>query len=123
VKVFPALLAEVLFGTGGLIHNADAPAMLPDLADVALDEQAAQIVADDVGIRQSRAWFTGIRWQARVFHVAAHASGDLVFLCHVLVGLIVELRGLVFVIVVFACPASGQRWLELRTLSRLFGLF
>jgi hypothetical protein len=40
VKVFSALLAEVLVWTGFLLHDADTAAMLPDLADVALDEQA-----------------------------------------------------------------------------------
>ena len=38
VELFPALFAEVLLWTGGFVHDADAPAMLPDLADIALDE-------------------------------------------------------------------------------------
>jgi hypothetical protein len=45
VKVLAALLAEVLIWTGGFVHNAHAATVLPDLADIALDEQTAQIVA------------------------------------------------------------------------------
>jgi hypothetical protein len=44
VKVLAALLAEVLVWTGGFIHDAHAATVLPDLADIALDEQTAQIV-------------------------------------------------------------------------------
>jgi hypothetical protein len=54
---------------------------------------------------------------------AAHAACDLVFLGHVIVELIVELHRVVFVDVLLACSASGQRWLDLRAARGLFGLF
>ena len=38
VEVWFALFAEILVGAGSFIHDADATAVLPDLADVALDE-------------------------------------------------------------------------------------
>jgi len=38
VEVFPALLAKVLIRAGSFLHDAYAPTMLPDLADIALDE-------------------------------------------------------------------------------------
>src|SRR5690554_4741503 len=45
VKVLSALLAEVLVGRALLGHDADAGAMLPDLADIALHKEARHILA------------------------------------------------------------------------------
>lgn len=45
MKVLSAFLAKVLLWAGSFIHNADTTAVLPDLADVALNEEAAEIVA------------------------------------------------------------------------------
>jgi hypothetical protein len=39
VQVFPTLLAKILFGAGSFVHDAYTSAVLPDLADVALDEK------------------------------------------------------------------------------------
>lgn len=44
VQILAASLAEILVRTRGLFHDADAAAVLPDLALIALDEQAAGIV-------------------------------------------------------------------------------
>lgn len=44
VQVLTASLAEILVRTRGFFHDADAAAVLPDLALIALNEQAAGIV-------------------------------------------------------------------------------
>ena len=49
VQVLAASLAEILVRTRGLFHDADAAAVLPDLALIALDEQAAGIIRLSVG--------------------------------------------------------------------------
>jgi hypothetical protein len=45
VEVLAALLAKILLRTCGLIHNSDTATVLPDLTDIALYEQATQVVA------------------------------------------------------------------------------
>jgi hypothetical protein len=39
MEVFSALFTKVLIGAGFFLHDADAATVLPDLADIALDEQ------------------------------------------------------------------------------------
>lgn len=43
MEVFPTLFAVILFRTGGLVHDANAAAVLPDFAGVALDEHSARV--------------------------------------------------------------------------------
>jgi hypothetical protein len=52
VEVLPALLAKVLIRAGGFVHDANTATVLPDLANVALNEQTARILALAVRIRQ-----------------------------------------------------------------------
>lgn len=46
VEVFATLLAVVFIGQGVVVGEADAGAVLPDLADVALNEEAGEIFAN-----------------------------------------------------------------------------
>lgn len=54
---------------------------------------------------------------------AAEAACDLVFFGHFVIEVVFQLCGLVFVVVLLASAASGQRWLELRTARAVFGFF
>lgn len=121
VKVFSAFLAEILVRTRFLLHDANAAAVLPDLADIALNEKTTQIIARH--FRISQASLGGVRRQARVFQVAAYAACDLVFLCYVVIEVVLKLCDVVFVVVLFACSSSGQGWFDLRVNGGLFGLF
>jgi hypothetical protein len=123
VKVFAALLAKVLVGAGFFLHDAHTATVLPDLANVALDEQPSQVVAGKINVCQSRARLASIRWQSRVLLVSTDAAGDLVFLGHVVIELILDFGCVIFVVVLLACSASGQRWFDVRVERRLFGLF
>jgi hypothetical protein len=124
VKLLPAFLAKVLVWAGFLLHDADAATVLPDLADIALDEQTAYIVTLSVRACQgSSTWQASVRRRARILEVATDAASDLVFLGHVVVELIVEFRRLGLVVVLLACPASCQRWLDLRPARWLLWLF
>jgi hypothetical protein len=125
VQVFSALLAEVLFGAGRFIHDADAPAMLPDLANVALYEEAC-VIGDHVRVCQrARLAVFGLgdvhRW-TRVFLLTTDASCDLIFFVHIVVGFVFDFHELVFVIVHLAGAAAGQRRRLQRAALGLFGL-
>ena len=48
VQIFPALLTEIFVGTCRLIHDSDAATMLPDFAEITLDEHAADFVCKRV---------------------------------------------------------------------------
>lgn len=43
MQIFSALFTKVLLGAHGLVHDPNAAAMLPDLANVALNEQSTFI--------------------------------------------------------------------------------
>jgi hypothetical protein len=119
VKVFSAFFAEILVRTGLFLHYAHAAAMLPDLADIALDEETAQIVALQFSVCEAR--LASIGGQARVLQVAAYAACDLVFLCYVIIEVVLELCDIVFIVVLLACSSSGQGRFNLRIESWLFG--
>lgn len=95
--------------------------MLPDLADVALDEKTAQIIA--LGFNIDQPGFGSIRWQAWVVQVAAHAARHLVFLCDVVIELVFEFRNVIFFVILLACAAPGQWWFDERIEGWLFRLF
>lgn len=107
VKVFPALLAEVFFWASRFVHDAYAPAVLPDLANIALNKQAAEIIADNVWVRQRECRFGSIRWRTGVLWVATYATGDLIFLCYIFVELLVELGCVVFAVVMLARSSAS----------------
>jgi hypothetical protein len=123
VQLLLADFAKVLVGAGLLLHDADAAAVLPDLADVALNEETTQIVAWDIDVGQGGAGLASVRWQARVLLIATDAAGDLVFLSKVVVEVIFELCNVVLVVVLLACAAAGQWGLDERVEGRLLGLF
>jgi hypothetical protein len=120
VQVFSAFFAEVLVRAGLFLHDAHTAAVLPNLADIALDEQATQIVALHFSVCQAR--FGSIRGQARVLQVAAYAACDLVLLCYIVIEVVFELCHVIFVVVLLACSSSGQGRLDLRIEGWLFGL-
>jgi hypothetical protein len=107
VKIFPTIFAKVLVRAGRFIHDANAPAMLPDFANVALDKQTTEIVIQCVWVRQTRRGFASIGWWAWVLLVATHTTGDFIFLCDIVFELVIELGGLVFVVVVLARSSAG----------------
>jgi hypothetical protein len=93
VEVLSALLAEVLVGRALLGHDADAGAMLPHLADVALHEEARNIVCN----LERRVWVAlwpiahdsdvfPSRRRAGVLVEAADAADGLVVLLNVVAG-------------------------------------
>jgi hypothetical protein len=43
VKIFPTFFAEIFLGTCVFVHDANAPTVLPDLANVALQEKSSQV--------------------------------------------------------------------------------
>lgn len=49
VQLLIAQFAKVVFRTLALVHDADAAAVLPYMALVALDEKATGFVSSDVG--------------------------------------------------------------------------
>ena len=87
MEVFATLLAEILFRAGSFFHDADASAVLPDLADIALDEQTACIVTLVVRIWHNRQLaifgLARIRWWTRVLLLSAHATCDLILLSNI----------------------------------------
>ena len=116
MKVFSALLAEILVGAGVFIHNADTASMLPDFADVALDEQAARFVILDVRICHGKGLaifgLDSIRWWTWVLLLTTDASCDLLLLRNVIVQIVLVFhRVVIVVIVVLAGSTSGQWWL------------
>ncbi len=123
MEVFSALFAKVLVWTGGFVHDAYTASVLPDLADIALNEQSAKFIGLNVWIHKDRHGLGTIRWWAWVLLVATHASGDLVLFCYLIFELVVEFRRLILIIVMLACSSAGQRWLRLYTVRRFFGLF
>ena len=86
MKILAALLAEVLLWRRVVVKNADTAAVLPDLADVALDEDARSFFSS-VG-RCRRAVLLGLLLelglngggQARIFGLAAHTARDFLLL-------------------------------------------
>lgn len=123
VEVLSALLAKVFVWAGSFVHDAHASAVLPYLADIALDEKTAELVSLRLQIGQRHASLECVGWQARVILIATHASGDFVFLCYVVFELVVELGGLVLVIIVLACSAACQGRLGLCIVRGLLGVF
>jgi hypothetical protein len=123
VKVLSALFAEVLVGTGSFVHDAYAASVLPDFADIALNEKPAKLIGLNVWIHESGHGFGSIRWRPRVLLVATHAAGDLVLFGYVVFGLVVEFRRLVLIVVMLACSSASQRWLGLHVVRRFLGLF
>ena len=111
VEVLSALLAEVLVWAGLFLHDAHAAAVLPDLADVALDEEAAQIIGLDFSIRRASARLARVRGAstARVLLEATHAAGHLVLFGHVVIELVLQLGRVFVVVVLLACAPSCQR--------------
>jgi hypothetical protein len=100
--------------------------VLPDLADVALDEKATCFIARNVRVRHCRC-LTLSRlaeiWWAWVVLLTTNASCDLLFLGYLVLKLVFELGGVVFVIVLSASSASGRGWLCLRAAKWLVKLF
>lgn len=126
VQVFSTFLAVVFFWQGAVINKTDAGAVLPDLADVALDEEARQIVCHDrredgfnvVAIAGGLLEVLKGR-RAGVVLIAADAADGLVVLLDVVVvehfDFANDHRGEVLVVVLddvcsSASAASGWRW-------------
>ena len=92
VQVLPTLLTIVFFGEGAVVNQPNTGAMLPDLADVALDEEACKIVGHDrredgfnvVAVPGCLLEILGGRRPGVVF-VAADAADGLVVLLDVVV--------------------------------------
>jgi hypothetical protein len=89
VKIFPAFFTEILFGTCVFVHDANAPAVLPDLANVALQKKSGQVfrhICDsDYGFFNSFpnamfAVFVAELWWAWVFVESANAANGLIVL-------------------------------------------
>ena len=107
VEFFSALLAEVLVWTGFFRHNTHTGAVLPDLANIALNEQSAKFIGLDVWVHESRHGFGSIRRRTWILLVATHASGDFILFCYVIVELFVEFSRLILVVVMLACSSAG----------------
>jgi hypothetical protein len=107
VELFPALFAEVLIRTGSFVHDAYTASVLPDLANIALNEQSAKFIGLDVWVHESRHGFGSIRRRTWILLVATHASGDFILFCYVIVELFVEFSRLILVVVMLACSSAG----------------
>lgn len=114
VKVLPALLAKIFIGRALGAKNANASAVLPDFADIALDIEASNIFrqlncGEEVGV-----WSVHRR-TARVVLRATDAPDSLILLflevvaavCHVKIVVFYVL--LVTVVVLTASPPSAKK--------------
>ena len=124
VQIAPAFFTKILVRAGSFVHDADTAAVLPDLANVALDEQATCFIALDVRVCHSGqlAFFglAGIRRWTRVFLLATQATCDLILFCNIVFELIVGLSRIVVVVVVLlARPATGLGRIHLRSARML----
>ena len=123
MEVFSALFAKVLVWTGSFVHDAYTASVLPDLTDIALNEEPAKFIGLGVGVHESRHGLGSIRWRTWVLLVATHASGDLVLFRYLIVELVIEFGRFVLIIVMLACSSARQRRVRLDVMRRFFGLF
>jgi len=117
MEVFSAFFAKVFVRAGSFFHDTNAAAMLPHFTDVALDEEAAQLVTLRTGTRLGRDRLASIRRRAWIVLEAAEAARDLVFFGQVIFEVVLVLCGGVIVvvgivgivdIVLLAIAAAGQ---------------
>jgi hypothetical protein len=93
MQVFTALLAKVFVGTCIFAHDAHATAVLPDLADIALQEEARQVFCNicDIDYRFFNTFsytmltvFVRELWRTWILFIAANAPNGFVIFCPLL---------------------------------------
>lgn len=82
VEVLTALLAKIFFGGTLRTKYTHTGTMLPNFANVALNEEAGNIFSELNGGKEIGVWAVD-RWATRVFFCAANAPDGLVFLLEV----------------------------------------
>jgi hypothetical protein len=93
VQVLAALFAKVLVGASIFAHDAHAAAVLPDLANIALQEESGQVFCNicDIDYRFFNTFsntmltvFVRMLWRPWVFVEATNTPNGLVILSHFL---------------------------------------
>jgi hypothetical protein len=115
VQVWFALFAVVVVRNSRLLHDAHTPAMLPDLAIIALNEQSATIVGRLVhncdGTALRSASDRRVRGRTRIFLEPTDASCRLLVLNNLILGHIFNFGVAVLVVIKLPLAATELWWL------------